>query len=369
MKNVLINMLNVRSGGQWTYMVNLLSESASLSNYSFTILTNIIAENRLKSISFCIPNNVSIYTVTSKYSYGTTSYIWQVLNLPRIVQEIKPDYIYAPTHIAYKVPGVKTILAMRNMAIPNFLKIDVPFKMRLNLFSKYLPMIHSLRRADKIVAVSNYVKDYLKVNIGKKEKDIFVAYHMVNNLHKQDNSELESYDDIKKDNFFVFIPGSYYRYKKYHSLLKNLERVGLPANAKVIFAGDEADAGYLRQLMKYKSQTYKPTFKVSISEHEMKYLYKAARLVILSSQVEACPNVAIEALANKARILASNIPPIQEILGGFATYFNINNENDFVNTFKAAVSSTPDNVIQSQQMKKISNENSLRDLLVFFESD
>jgi hypothetical protein len=133
-----------------------------------------VADDYLKNCGVRIPVNVDIYRAASKYSYGAASYIWQVFNLPRIVKEMKPDYIFAPTHIAYKVHKAKTILAMDNMAIPNFLKIDVPIRMRLSLFIKYFALSHSLRRADKIVAVSNYVKDFLKKNIGKDEKDHYV---------------------------------------------------------------------------------------------------------------------------------------------------------------------------------------------------
>jgi len=365
----LVNVVNAKSGGQMTYLVNLLSETASLHNYRFTFLVNMVANNYLKSNTVHIPENVSIYAIPSDYSYGATSYIWQVFNLPRIIQEVKPDYVYAPTHIAYKVPGVKTILAMRNMAIPNFLKIDVPFRMRLNLFFKYFALRHSLRRADKVVAVSDYVKDFLKRNMGKDEKDIFVTYHMINSLHKDNDSRLEQYGGINKNDYIVFIPGSYYRYKKFHTLLKYMEGVKIPANAKVIFAGDEADKRYLSQLKRYKTKAYEPIFKTSLSMPEMKFFYKVARLVILSSQVEACPNIALEALANNSRILASDIPPFNEILGDYATYFDTNDRYDFVKKFEIAIDSEPDVAVQIKQMKKVSKDGSILDILYFSESD
>ena len=352
-----------------TYLYNLLSETASLQDYRFTFLLNMVANNLLKSADVHIPENVSIYAVPSGYSYGASSYIWQVFNLPRIVREVKPDYVYAPTHIAYKVTGVKTILAMRNMAIPNFLRIDVPFRMRLNLLLKYLPLRHSLRRADKIVAVSNYVKNFIKKNIGKDEKDIFVAYHIINNLHKNNDTQHERNGNLGKDDYIIFIPGSYYRYKKFHALLNYLEDVKLPPNTKVIFAGDEADKRYLSQLKQYRTNAYEPIFKVSLSIQEMKFFYRAARLVILSSQVEACPNIALEALANNSRILASDIPPFKEILGDFAVYFNTNDKNDFIKKFKMAVSSEPDAAVRIEQMEKVSRGSSILDILRFSESE
>jgi glycosyltransferase involved in cell wall biosynthesis len=369
MKNVLINTINAKSGGQMTYLVNLLSEAASLGDYKFTFLINMVADNQLKSAAVRVPENVSIYAVASNYSYGTTSYLWQVVNLPRIVREIKPDYVYAPTHIAYKVRGVKTILAMRNMAIPNFLKIDVPLRMRLNLLSKYLPLKHSLRRADKIVAVSNHVKDFLKKNIGKNDKDIFVAYHIINRLHKNNDTRLERCGNLGKNDYLIFIPGSYYRYKKFHALLDHLEAVELPPDAKVIFAGDEADMRYLSQLKQYSTSSYEPIFKVSLNTEQMQFFYRVGRLVILSSQVEACPNIALEALANNSRILASDIPPFREILGDFAVYFKVNDKNDFVDKFETAVSREPDPAVQYEQMKKVSRGSSLLDILHFCQSD
>ncbi|MHC4070459.1 MAG: glycosyltransferase [Planctomycetota bacterium] len=362
-------MVNAKSGGQMTYLLNLLIETASLHNYRFTFLVNMVANNHLKSAAVHIPENVSIYAVTSSYSYGATSYIWQVFNLPRIVREVKPDYVYAPTHIAYKVPGVKTVLAMRNMAIPNFLKIDIPFRTRLNLSFKYFVTRYSLRRADKVVAVSNYVKDFIKRNIGKDEKDIFVAYHMINNLHKDNDSQLEHCGNLGKNDYIVFAPGSYYRYKKFHALLNYLEAVKLPPNAKVIFAGDEADKKYLGKLKQYKTKAYEPIFKVRLSIQEMKFFYKVAKLVILSSQVEACPNIALEALANNSRILASNIPPFNEILGDFAMYFDTNDRYDFVKKYEMAIDSEPNTTVQAEQIKKVSSGSNILDILHFSESD
>ena len=369
MKNILINTINAKSGGQMTYLVNLMGETASLQDYRFTFLVNMVANNLLKSSAVHIPDNVSIYAVPSNYSFGTTSYLWQVFNLPRIVREVKPDYVYAPTHIAYKVPGVKTILAMRNMAIPNFMKIDIPLRMRLNLLLKYLPLKYSLRRADKIVAVSNYVKDFLTRSIGKNEKDIFVAYHIINNLHKDNDYRLERYGDIGENDYIIFIPGSYYRYKKFHALLNYLEAVKMPPNAKVIFAGDEGDSKYLAGLKQYRTTAYEPMFKFNQSIEQMKFFYKAAKLVILSSQIEACPNIALEALANNSRILASNIPPFKEILGDFAVYFDVNDRYDFIRKLETALSCEPDAIVRAEQMKKVSGGSSLLDILRFAESD
>ena len=362
-------MLKAKSAGQMTYMVNFLSEADVLDNYRFILLINMVADEYLKKCGIHIPGNVNIYRVASKYSYGVASYIWQVFNLPRIVKEVRPDYVYAPTHIAYKVRNTKTILAMDNMAIPHFLKIDAPLKLRASLFLKNVVASHTLRRADKVVAVSNYVKDFLKRNIGKDEKDIFVAYHMVNSLHRDNDSRLEQYSDIGENDYIVFVPGSYYRYKKFHALLNYLEAVKLPRNAKVIFAGDEADTKYLTKLKQYKTKAFEAIFKVSLSIQEMKFFYKVARLVILSSQVEACPNIALEALANNSKVLASNIQPFKEILGDFAVYFDTNDKDDFIKKFEMAISSEPDLTVRAKQMKKVSSDSNMLDILHFCESD
>jgi glycosyltransferase involved in cell wall biosynthesis len=147
-----------------------------------------------------------------------------------------------------------------------------------------------------------------------------------------------------------------------------METVKLPSNAKVIFAGDEADTKYLNQLKQYSARSYEPIFKVHLSVQEMKFFYRTARLVILSSQVEACPNIALEALANGSKVLASDIPPFKEILGDFATYFDVDNKDDFIKKYEIAISSEPDLTVQAEQMKKVGSSN-LLDILHFSESD
>jgi glycosyltransferase involved in cell wall biosynthesis len=143
----------------------------------------------------------------------------------------------------------------------------------------------------------------------------------------------------------------------------------LPPDAKVIFAGDEADTRYLSQLKQYRTSSYEPVFKASLSTEQMQFFYRFARLVILSSQVEACPNIALEALANSSRVLASDIPPFREILGDFAVYFDTNDKNEFVKKFEMAVSCEPDPAVRAEQMNKVSHGSNFLDILHFCQSD
>jgi glycosyltransferase involved in cell wall biosynthesis len=59
-----------------------------------------------------------------------------------------------------------------------------------------------------------------------------------------------------------------------------------------------------------------------VDREVMRALYQRAELVILATEVEACPNIAIEAMTAGAAILASDCPPLPEIIGpGNAEFF------------------------------------------------
>jgi len=269
MKKVLINLLNVQSGGQFTYLLNLFAECENIKNYNFVFLINRIAENRLKDKKCNIPDNVKFQVVNSKYAYGMTSYFWQFINLPKIVSNVKPNYVYAPTHIAYKVSNITTVLSMRNMAIPNFNSIDISIKMKFSLFLKYLPTLWSLSKADKVIAVSNYVKDFL-ISIGKDKKNILVAYHPFDNLYRKDSSDVNTCRTLNRNDNIIFVPGSYYSYKKFHNILNYLNNIKLPKDTKIVFAGDEGDNKYVNRLESYDTMNFNTIFFRNLTVDEMK---------------------------------------------------------------------------------------------------
>ena len=53
----------------------------------------------------------------------------------------------------------------------------------------------------------------------------------------------------------------------------------------------------------------------------MQALYRHARLFVTASETEACPNIAIEAMASGCRIVASDSMPMPEIFQQAACYF------------------------------------------------
>ncbi len=87
---------------------------------------------------------------------------------------------------------------------------------------------------------------------------------------------------------------------------------------QLVVAGDGNDPPYKTMLQQRSNQ---PTlagrirFTGHVSPQHMRALYQQAKLVVLATEIEACPNIAIESMSAGAAILASDSPPLPEIIG------------------------------------------------------
>jgi alpha-1,3-rhamnosyl/mannosyltransferase len=58
-----------------------------------------------------------------------------------------------------------------------------------------------------------------------------------------------------------------------------------------------------------------------VDNAQMKVLYRHARIFVTATEVEACPNIAIEAMSSGCAIVAADSPALREVLGPGAAFF------------------------------------------------
>lgn len=58
-----------------------------------------------------------------------------------------------------------------------------------------------------------------------------------------------------------------------------------------------------------------------LNQEQMNWCYQNTRLLIMTTRIEACPNIAIEALANGVNTISTNCPPMPEFFGDLVTYY------------------------------------------------
>ena len=86
----------------------------------------------------------------------------------------------------------------------------------------------------------------------------------------------------------------------------------------------------------------------------MSWCYSHCRLFLMTSRVEACPNIALEAMSHGAFCLAADNPPLPEIFQAAATYYRPKCGEALAQAISAALAYSPDaaGVIRERAQKR-----------------
>ena len=108
-------------------------------------------------------------------------------------------------------------------------------------------------------------------------------------------------------------------YRRYEDVIHAFNRAlpSIPDNVILVIVGSGSDLRYKKMLFNLIDQSPQPErilMMGSVKWSDMDLLYRNALCCIITSEIEACPNIAIEAMASGSLILASEISPLPEIL-------------------------------------------------------
>jgi len=75
-----------------------------------------------------------------------------------------------------------------------------------------------------------------------------------------------------------------------------------------------------------------------LSDEEMAWCYQNCQIFVMTSQIEACPNIALEAIAYGCVCISANNPPLPEIFGDAALYYPPRDGKVLAETIKTVLS-------------------------------
>lgn len=197
-----------------------------------------------------------------------------------------------------------------------------------NFFYKIVITL-AVKRARKVLAVSEYTKTNLVSRFKVKSEKIIVTYEGVADFPRQRESAGNPDNVLKKYNItkpYLLYVGNAYPHKNLEGLLKiypaiNWELKGL----KLVLVGKE-DYFYRRLKQSAINQVGSVIFPGYAPDGDLKILYTEARAYIFPSLYEGFGLPALEAMAFGLPVVSSNKTCLPEILGQAAVYFNPENE-------------------------------------------
>lgn len=211
----------------------------------------------------------------------------------------------------------------------------------------------AVKRARRVITVSNFTKDDIIKQLGVSPEKIVVTYEGVANLSSketvEESKDLISYIDIlKKYNLsrpYLLYVGNAYPHKNLIKLLEVFSRLRLKnPNISLVMVGKD-DYFYQRVkraaeklgLWRKSALSNVVSFPGYVPDTDLQVLYKQALLYVFPSFYEGFGLPPLEAMSQSCPVISSNQASLPEILGQAAVYFDPYDEKDMQEKISALI--------------------------------
>lgn len=307
-----------KNGGTETYIKNLMKgwiEIGHIENFVFFIHADICSSYH-KQFPEC---NFVQYNISGKHKVRTI--IFQTFLIPAWIKKYKIDILFYPTYISGFYPSIPVPVVIN----PH----DIQFKFYPEYFSPikkwylHAGYKHSLKKADKIVTITNYVKSTL---LSFYPKECGGKITTIYNPIDFSNNNPMAVDGIGFP--WILSVSSIEKHKNMITLIKAFREIAdmIPHNLVIVGCkGTGTD-----EIVKYIAENCLANRIILtgyITDGQLNWLYQNADLYITTSMYEGFGMTPVEAIGRGIKTIISNIDPLLEVTLGFA--YNYYPVNDF----------------------------------------
>ncbi len=207
-----------------------------------------------------------------------------------------------------------------------------------------------VRRADRVIAPSRYIKDTIVSCYGLPSDRVSVIYQSV------DLADFSGPNHVQLADFsrpIVLSVGRLVRHKRVDGLIRAMPALAERyPGANLLIAGEGPEEPGLRHLANSLGLSGRVHFLGSVPRHRVIGLLRKADVFVLNSLWEGQPHVAVEAMAAGAPVVATAIRGMDEVV--------IDGENGFLVPLDADLSQTIARVLDSGQLRPQFAENGAR---------
>ena len=198
---------------------------------------------------------------------------------------------------------------------------------KLRRLGYYLALAVGLRRAYKIIAVSQTTKQEVVDHFQIDPNKIVVTYEGVDSkIYKSANDKSTNKNRLINGKYFLYVGNAYP-----HKNLEILFKQDLPI--KLVLVG-KIDFFYQRLKKNISNKNF--IFFGQATDDQLINLYTHASALVFPSLMEGFGLPALEALVLGCPVIVSDIPVFHEILGNNATYFNPRDPHDLAEKLASA---------------------------------
>lgn len=284
-------------------------------------------------------------------------YSWaEQLFFPFLIAKEKLDLMHFPHFNVPLLVPAPFVVTIHDLILTHFKTPRASTRNRLYYHLKELAyrlvILSAVKRAKKIITVSNFTKNDIISKFGAKEASISVTYEGVATLSKGRDSlfvskldSQEVLDQYKISGDFLLYVGNAYPHKNLEGLLRvfnNLHQERRDLRLVLVGKSDyfyERLKEYAKHLNLWQPENLNSPviFPGYVPDAQLEAVYSRAKAYVFPSFYEGFGLPPLEAMANLCPVVCSNSSSLPEILGEAALYFNPEDETDFLAKLKMII--------------------------------
>jgi glycosyltransferase involved in cell wall biosynthesis len=243
------------------------------------------------------------------------------LGFPRLAARVRawrPDVIFVPT-ARWIDAGAPAVIMVRNMEPFADQPAGSPARwLRRRAMARAAR--RAAERAARVVVVSRFVADHVEAAWRIPADRIGVVYHGVDRVTPSTDPPGEL-AGVR----FLFAAGSLLPYRGLEDAIGALAQLDRPDEADVILAiAGSGSAGYrarIVSLARALGVQHRVRWLGQLEAPALAWAYESCAAFLMTSRVEACPNTALEAMAQGAVCISTECRPMPEFFETGASYY------------------------------------------------
>ncbi len=336
-----VAIINLTGGGLSYGYINYLSE----------VLPRMLAHPRINQLYVYLPRGFSQYFAGRLPSACLRQFAGGLQGRRQLrldICRISPDVGFFPGNQWMnlgRIPSVSMVQSMLPMVMPfggnGWLDIVK------NLVRARLTKI-ACQRANRVIAISGYVREFLVDTWRIAPDRIGMIYHGVNPPLPPEAQKMPGNVPREWRGEFLFTAGSMHPYRALDDVINAMAVLASQGvRPPLVIAGgvDRTQLPYLKRMQNLAEKSgvqSQIAWAGHLNAEQMSWCYSHCRLFLMTSRVEACPNIALEAMSHGAFCLAADNPPLPEFFREAALYYRPKCGEALAQTISSALAYSPE---------------------------
>ena len=241
----------------------------------------------------------------------------------------RPDVVFIPTSRTFPWSLCPVVTMVRNME-PLVIPFSAPtWSERLRNLARRHAARASARQADRVIAVSEFVRHFVTDKWCIPDQRVGVVNHGVNGIRPSEMRQPAATHGSERHS--IFSCGSIRPARGIEDIVDALAVLRQEGREVTLWFGGSPSPGAEPYLERLQSRARAAGILDQIrwldhlSPAEMQWCFTNASAFVMTSRVEACPNIVLEAMACGARSLSTDSAPMPEFFQDAATYYPAGN--------------------------------------------